>query len=188
VFEEALTKVLSRLETARAQGLLGDYALIGGFAVAAWGVPRATQDIDFAVAIGSKDPYVLAEYMDGQYDIGGVDDPLKGVIRATVTVASGSVPLQLVFLPSVFTDAIFHQVETLSILNHRVPVVKWDVLLLLKLYAGGPQDMLDARQILKIRQPSTVEIQAVGNLAGRLGVLEEWTALSANYFKNQPPQ
>jgi hypothetical protein len=66
--------------------------------------------------------------------------------------------------------------------------VKWDVLLLLKLYAGGPQDMLDARQILKIRQPSTVEIQAVGNLAGRLGVLEEWTALSAHYFKNQPPQ
>jgi hypothetical protein len=49
VFEEALTKVLSRLEAARVQGLLGDYALIGGFAVAAWGVPRATQEIDFAV-------------------------------------------------------------------------------------------------------------------------------------------
>lgn len=188
MFEEALTKVLSRLEGARVKGLLGDYALIGGFAVAAWGVPRATQDIDFAVAIGSKDPHALAASIGGRYDSGGVDDPLKGVIRATVTVASGSVPVQLVFLPDAFTNAVFQRVETLSISNHRVPVVKWDILLLLKLYAGGPQDMLDARQILKIRQPSTVDLQAVGIFAGRLGVLEGWTALSADYFKNQTPQ
>jgi hypothetical protein len=162
VFEEALTKVLSRLEAARLQGLLGDYALIGGFAVAAWGVPRATQDIDFAVAIGSKDPYALAAFIDGQYISGGLDDPLKGVIRAAVTVTSGSIPLQLIFLPSTFTDAIFQRVELLPIMNRSVPVVNWDMLVMLKLYAGGPQDILDVRQILKVRQPSMAELHTVG--------------------------
>lgn len=184
MFEEALTKVLSHLEAARVQGLLGDYALIGGFAVAAWGVPRATQDIDFAVAIGAKDPYALAAFIDGQYTSGGLDDPLRGVIRATVTVASGSIPLQLVFLPSAFTDAVFQRVELLSFMNRSVPVVKWDMLVMLKLYAGGPQDILDARQILKVRQPSMAELQTIGDLSGTLGILEEWTALSTDLLKS----
>lgn len=179
MFEEALTKVLSRLEEARTQGLLGAYALIGGFAVAAWGVPRATQDIDFAVAIGTKDPGTLATFMGGQCESGGPDDPLRGVIRATVTAAGGSVPLQLVFLPLVFTNAIFQHVETLSIMTHTAPVVRWDMLVLLKLYAGGPQDVLDARQILKVRQPSSVEMDKISLLATELGLIEEWNALSA---------
>jgi hypothetical protein len=97
--------------------------LIGGFAVAAWGVPRATQDIDFAVAIGTKDPGALATFMGGHYESGGSDDPLKGVIRATVTAVGGSVPLQLVFLPVAFTNAIFQHVETLSIMTHTAPIV-----------------------------------------------------------------
>lgn len=164
--------------------MLGDYALIGGFAVAAWGVPRATQDIDFAVATGPKDPYALATFIEGQYTSGGLDDPLRGVIRAAVTVASGSIPLQLVFLPSAFTDAVFQRVELLPIMNRSVPVVKWDMLVMLKLYAGGPQDILDARQILRIRQPSMDELQAVGNLARTLEILEEWTTLSDDFFKS----
>lgn len=184
MFEKALTEALTRLEAARAQGLLSGYALIGGFAVAAWGVPRATQDIDFAVAIGTNDPQALATFMGGHYEGGGPDDPLKGVIRATVTVASAAVPLQLVFLPSRFTGAIFQDVKTLSILNHRIPVVNWEALVLLKVYAGGPQDLLDARQILKVRQPSATELTRISNLAERLGIQEEWTELSTEYFKD----
>jgi hypothetical protein len=45
VFQEALTEILSRLEAAQNRRLLQAYALIGGFAVSAWGVPRATNDI-----------------------------------------------------------------------------------------------------------------------------------------------
>jgi hypothetical protein len=185
VFEEALTKVLARLDAARTKGLLGAYALIGGLAVSAWGVPRATQDIDFAVAIGTEDPHALATFIGGRYDSGGPDDPLRGVVRATVTVGSSSVPLQLVFLPSTFSDAIFQRVETLSIMNHRVPVVTWDMLVMLKLYAGGPQDMLDARQVLRVRQPHEEELRRISSLADRLGIREEWTALSAEHAKEQ---
>ena len=59
MFQEALTEILSRLEAAHNRRLLHAYALIGGFAVSAWGVPRATHDIDFAVAIGS--PFGLGQ-------------------------------------------------------------------------------------------------------------------------------
>jgi hypothetical protein len=91
VFEEALATILSRLEAALAQRLLRAYALIKGFAVAAWGVPRATQDIDFAIAIGTKNVEELAVFLNGRYAAGGADDPLRGVIRTTV--AAGSVPV-----------------------------------------------------------------------------------------------
>jgi hypothetical protein len=185
VFAEALTKALSQLDAARAQGLLTAYALIGGFAVAAWGVPRATQDIDFAVAIGTNDPQTLASFMGGRYHGGGPDDPLKGVIRATVTVASASIPLQLVFLPSTFTDAIFQQIKALSIMNQSVPVVNWDMLVLLKIYAGGPQDVLDARQILKLRQTSANDLSRVSDLADRLGIGDEWMAFLLAHAKDQ---
>jgi hypothetical protein len=65
-----------------------------------------------------------------------------------------------------------------------VPVVTWESLVLLKIYAGGPQDLLDARQILKVRQPSETELARISNLAERLRIQEEWTELSTEYFKD----
>jgi hypothetical protein len=185
VFEEALATILSRLEAALAQRLLRAYALIGGFAVAAWGVQRATQDIEFAVAIGTKNAEELAQFLNGRYEAGGADDPLRGVIRTTVPTGSISVPVQLIVLPDTFTEAVFQQVTTLSFMNRTVPMVGWERLVILKLYAGGPQDVFDARQILKVRQPSENELRAVSDLADRLGIRAEWTALSAEHAKDQ---
>ncbi|MDF2459974.1 MAG: hypothetical protein K0S79_2390 [Nitrospira sp.] len=65
-----------------------------------------------------------------------------------------------------------------------MPVVTWESLVLLKIYAGGPQDLLDARQILKVRQPSETELARISNLAERLRIQEEWTELSTEYFKD----
>ena len=47
---------------------------------------------------------------------------------------------------------------------------------------GGPQHMLDARQILKVRQPSSVEADKISLLATQLGVIEEWNVLSAGQW------
>jgi len=59
VFQQALTDVLSRLEPAKLQGLVEAFAWIGWSAVSAWDVPRATRDIDCAIAIGSANPHSL---------------------------------------------------------------------------------------------------------------------------------
>lgn len=58
-----------------------------------------------------------------------------------------------------------------------VPVVSWQVLILLKLYAGGPQDRLDARQILKARHPMQDELQRMTGMAESVELLEPWLAL-----------
>jgi len=177
VFQEALAEILSRLETAQSRGLLSGYALIGGFAVSAWGVPRATQDFDFAIAIGHADPQSLATFIGGRYQTGEPDDPLRGVVTVFIEVGHEPVSLQLVCFESPLTELAFRHIETLSVLECSVPVVSWQVLILLKLYAGGPQDLLDARQILKIRRPQANEVREIASMAEAVGVLNEWTVL-----------
>jgi hypothetical protein len=183
VFHQALTDVLSRLETARLQGLVEDFALIGGFAVSAWGVPRATQDIDFAIAIGSANPHTLATFLGGRFEPGEPDDPLKGVLHSSIQIGSVSISLQLILFPSSLTKIAFQQVETLSVMDQIVPVVSWQVLVLLKLYAGGPQDKLDAHHILQVRNPQPSDLGKIGNMAESLGILEDWTTLLNLYQK-----
>lgn len=182
MFQEALIQSLTRLQAAKRRGYLRDFALIGGFAVSAWGVPRATHDLDFAVAIGSADPKAAAAFLGGQYDAGDQDDPLQGVIHLSIGPDHAPVPLQLVVFPPTLADMIFRHVESLPVMERIVPVVCWQVLILLKLYAGGPQDRLDAQQVLKARQPRQHDLQQMMDMAESAGVSEEWIALSNAYL------
>ena len=170
MFQQALTDVLARLETARAQGLIEAFALIGGFAVSAWGVPRATQDINFAIAIGPANPHALGTFLGGRFESG---EP-EGVLHTSIRVGSVSVPLQLILFPSSLTEITFRRIESLSVMDQIVPVVSWQVLVLLKLYAGGPQDTLDAYHILQARHPQPDELDQIREMAESLGILNEW--------------
>jgi hypothetical protein len=55
--------------------------------------------------------------------------------------------------------------------------VSWQALILLKLYSSGPQDTLDAQQILQVRRPQTEDLQQIGEMAEDLRILENWSAL-----------
>lgn len=179
MFAQALSEIVRRLDDAKARHLLEQYALIGGFAVSAWGVPRATHDVDFALALGSSDTSALARHLRAEFESGEPDDPLRGIFRMSVTVDDFSIPIQLVLLPPVWNAIIFHDVESLPIVGCSVRVVSWQALILLKLYAGGPQDLLDAQQILAVRQPTPTERQAVAALADKVGLLPAWQMLIA---------
>jgi hypothetical protein len=177
VFQEALAQILSRLKTAQSRGLLSGYTLIGGFAVSAWGVPRATQDFDFAIAIDQADPQVLATFIGGRYQAGEPDDPLRGVVTVSIEVVPEPISLQLIFLPPPLTELAFGHIETLSVLEYSVPVVSWQALIILKLYAGGPHDLLDVHRILKIRRPQAKDLQDIESMAEVAGVLSEWKSV-----------
>ena len=177
MFQEALAEILLRLEKARSRGLLSRYALIGGFAVSAWGVPRATQDFDFAIAIDQAEPQALATFIGGRYQAGEPDDPLRGVVTVSIEVEHELISLQLVCFPSLLTELALKHIETLSVLECSVPVVSWPVLIILKLYAGGPHDLLDVHQILKVRQPQAKDVQDIESMAQVAGVLSEWKNL-----------
>jgi len=183
MFQEALAKTLSRLDAARNRRLLQAYALIGGFAVSAWGVPRATHDIDFAIAIGAADPHALAIFLGGRFEAGDADDPLRGVVHTSIQAGSTPVSLQLIFFPSALTEVAFRHVESLSILEQVVPVVSWQSLVLLKLYAGGPRDKLDAHQILQVRRPESDDLKQISQMAAALGIMEDWNILLSLHQK-----
>lgn len=177
MFAQALTEIIRRLDDAKSRHLLDHYALIGAFAVSAWGVPRATHDLDFALALGAAAPEPLARHLSAEFQPGESEDPLRGVFRTSVTVDDLSVPVQMVLLPPAWNAIIFQAVESLPVFGCTVRVVAWQALVLMKLYAGGPQDLLDAQQILAVRQPTQAEQQAISALADKVGLSAAWQHL-----------
>ncbi len=177
MFRQALTDIVCRLEQAKQQGLLRGYALVGGFAVSAWGVPRATHDIDFALTLGPVDPSSFAAAVRGQYSPAAPDDPLCGVITTSAATTGQAIPIQMILLPPRFTTVIFEGLQFLPIFDCRVPIVSWQILILLKLYAGGPQDLLDAQQLLAIQRPDPGTLRAIHSLAEAVNLTQEFAAL-----------
>lgn len=177
MFSQALTYIVTRLDQAQRARLLASYALIGGFAVSAWGVARATQDIDLAVALGTSNPQTLADDLGATYEAGGLDDPLRGVFRLSIRGNGHDVPVQLIMLPSAFAALAFENIERLTIGECSVPVVNWKALVLLKLFAGGPVDLQDARHIVAVRKPNERDRQELLTRGDTLGLGQEVRAL-----------
>ena len=178
MFAQALTEIIRRLDDAQAHQLLEQYALIGGFAVSAWGVPRATHDVDFAVALGTSDAPSLSRFLGAEFRPGEPNDPLRGVFTMRVAVEDRTLPVQLILLPTTWNPIIFRGVESLPLFDCMLRVVSWQALILLKLYAGGPQDVLDAQQILAVRQPTSGEREAIARLADTLGLSAPWQTIN----------
>lgn len=141
------------------------------------GVARATQDIDLAVALGTSEPQALAAHLGATYELGDIDDPLQGVFRLSLKCEGQEVPVQLIVLPSKLAAIAFNQIETLKVLGCSVPVVNWQALVLLKLYAGGPIDLQDARSIVAVRKPSVTHREDLIAQADALGLTQEVRAL-----------
>jgi hypothetical protein len=144
-------------------------------------VLRETQDIDLAVALGTSAPQALATYLGAEYESGGIDDPLQGVFSLSLKSERQDVPIQLIVLPSKLATIAFNGVETLTVLGYSVPVVNWQALVLLKLYAGGPVDLQDARSIVAVRKPKGIDRENLIAQAEGLGLAQEAQAL-LNHF------
>jgi hypothetical protein len=125
------------------------FALIGAAALAVHGVTRSTRDLDLLVS----DPACLdaaywARLREAGIDVtvrcGEPDDPLAGVVRTrmlgeTVDVVVGRPAWQR----EIASRAVAAEIDGVS-----VPVARPADLVLLKLYAGGPQDAWDIEQLL----------------------------------------
>jgi hypothetical protein len=125
------------------------YALIGAAALASYGVARSTFDIDLL----TTDQRVLQTEMwiglDTDVRRGDLDDPLAGVVRFSDGVER---PVDLVVGK--------HAWQARAVARARrpgdgLPVVEARDLVLLKLYAGGTQDLWDVRELLK-QSPATL--------------------------------
>jgi hypothetical protein len=133
-------------------------AVCGATALAAHGVARSTYDIDLL----TTDARVLDEDLWRALAASGVnvevrrgdrDDPLRGVVRIT---QQGQRPVDIIVGRHAWQTAIVDAADAHQILGAHVPVVDVPSLILLKLYAGGPQDLWDIEQLMATASADTV--------------------------------
>lgn len=139
MFAARIKEIVNILEKAKISGLIKDFCLIGGLAVAARGFVRATDDIDFAVSVSDSRTTELASLLKGDYRAGAHSDPLRGVFQIETP---GSLPVQLIRFWDNVEQFIF-PANSISFSGIQLPVASRAALTLLKLYSGSPTDLLD---------------------------------------------
>jgi hypothetical protein len=140
------------------------HALIGAAALAAHGVARSTYDIDVLTTEGrvlAADLWEPLRVAGAGVDIqrGDLDDPLGGVIRLT---AAGERPVDVVLGKGRWQA---RAVERADRTPGGPPVVAARDLVLLKLYAGGTQDLWDVRALLELPERAALIAQVDEDLA-----------------------
>ena len=133
------------------------FALIGAAALAVYGVSRSTRDLDLLVVSreclspGYWDS-LRAAGIDVNIQVGDAEDPLAGVVRL---MAADQPPIDLVVGKPAWQAAILSRAIEAEIEGISVPVADRADLILLKLYAGGPQDAWDVQQLLALEARAT---------------------------------
>lgn len=127
------------------------YALIGGYAVAAWGKARATRDVDLFCASGNSGHLVTAlreASLDFEHRTGDWGDPISEVIR--IGQAAGMEPFEVDVLIGIRNApaGLFERIRTLVIDDLSVPVASPEDMIILKLLGGSALDMEDGKSIL----------------------------------------
>jgi hypothetical protein len=147
--EEAIEidrEFLAVVGTLEAAGL--DYAVVGGFAVAIWGAPRATVDIDLLVRPEDVDP-ILAAVRPLGYTIEAL--PMKfqdGVELRRVTRIDGEELATLdLLLVNVNLESVWQSRRQVATDAGRVKVVSREALIRMKASAGRPQDVSDIQRL-----------------------------------------
>jgi hypothetical protein len=140
-------------------------------------VARSTYDIDLLVAdprVLDPDLWTAARTADTRVDIrrGDIDDPLGGVVRVEQTLQR---PVDVVLGKHGWQREMLSRAEPVP---GGPPIVLPADLILLKLYAGGPQDLWDIRELLNQPGMAAVATQVDEQLsAGSATMRELWVTM-----------
>jgi hypothetical protein len=122
-----------------------DFALCGGLAVAAHGLVRATQDIDFLIKEETLNDAYKASAEVG-YDIRGLDISFKErtveIRRVSKVVGEDIISLDLL-LVTPFVEDVWEGRQEIEFMGQRLYVVSRDGLIKMKQQSGRPQDLAD---------------------------------------------
>jgi hypothetical protein len=156
------------------------HAVIGAAALAAAGVARSTFDVDLLTG----DPAVLAADVWEDLRAEGVtidirrgddDDPLGGVVR--IEAAMPERPVDVVLGRHAWqARAVARAARSAG----APPIVLPRDLVLLKLYAGGTQDLWDVRELLRVAEDDTLIDDVESDLVTLPRAMRErWESLEA---------
>lgn len=132
-----------------------EYAVIGSYAVAAWGQVRATRDIDLLCS--TKDLNALKAALEGgalryEHRTGDVDDPICDVVRIEVGTGPDPYEVDVLFGIRGAPAGILERLRRVQLEDLEVPVASPEDTIVLKLLGGSAQDIEDARSILRVQK------------------------------------
>ena len=152
---QALRRILSVLENLRVP-----CALIGGLALAFYEVVRATKDLDLLILLSPSEIAKLAgelttNGLPASARKGAPGDPVVGVVTVQVPVGGSQLTCDLLLPSARWQSEAVRNACTFEVEGSTIRVVRASDLFLLKLHAGGPQDLLDAGQLLQLQEEAT---------------------------------
>jgi predicted nucleotidyltransferase len=160
------------------------YAMIGGYAVAAWGEERATRDVD--LLCGAGDSKLLTSALNSgripyEHRIGDSDDPISEVIRIETGSAADPAEVDILIGIRGAPAGILDRARIVRIGSFAIPVASPEDMVILKLLGGSARDIEDATTILHL-QGDKLDIKLTKRLCpGRLrGLLAEAIKASRN--------
>lgn len=154
------------------------FALIGGLAVSAWGAVRATQDIDL-LADCTPSPIVdrsvrrtLGDFFasrgwQAEWHSGGMDDPVPLLLRLGLPGNEQGLVADIIWAHKRWQTEALERVIELDVSGMEVIIIHPEDLVLLKLDAGGPRDLMDIEALLS-NPPSEMDLVRLKEKAKRL--------------------
>ncbi len=144
----------SIVATARVLNEAGvEFALIGGLALGAWGIDRATKDADFAVPVGA------AERAAQKLEADGAETRPLRIGGVAVRDSKKNLRIDLIdrrfHLAALYREAISEARASnrfTSVGSTQVALVSLEHLLAMKMASGEPKDDADVRRILQLQQ------------------------------------
>ena len=160
------------------------FCVMGGIAFQIHGIPRATFDVDVAVAADRERIVRFLERAAARGSIveepflRGWTDTLAGMKKVALVVPEGErlVPVDLFLLTTPFQRSAFSRRIPASMHGRRFPVVAIEDLLLFKLIAGRRKDEADALDLLAFGGP--IDLAYLRRWASRLRVTGRLRALA----------
>ena len=153
-------------------GVITDYALFGALAQIRYTEPVATLDADVLVGVPLPDKL---DVLTPLYDFCA----MRGYSPEGEAIRVGDWPLQLIPTFSPLTREAMGNAEATEFEGIPFRVVRADYLAAIALEAGRAKDMA---RILVLLESGSVTLDAVGAIAARHGLLDQWRRFQARFL------
>jgi len=164
------------------EGLNVPYAVMGGIAATAWGMPHFTHDVDLALGVGAADAGPLlraldaAGYLVPDEFLRGWTDRLAGTRKVVVRKFIGEHvwDVDLFLQESEFLGSVIARRRIVDLDGRMTPLVSPEDLVLFKLVAGRPKDQGHLDDLLLVVGP--LDDAYLVSWAEKLGVRDRLAA------------
>jgi len=150
---ESFKKTIIFFDEIKNEGIIKDYALIGGLALSAWIRPRTTQDIDLAVTVSGRIKWAdLISIVETRLHkrVSVHKGTQQTNIKEKFSFVSGQIEVDVIGTKGFrLADASIKDAVLADVFGINVKVVTPEYLILLKLLPLSNQDIIDITALLK---------------------------------------